>query len=146
MINALKVQTASCVVPIGLLHMGAARHRALLFKVLAGDLGMPCRIIKGRRLLGARAGSVAGGGGGLQGGGVRVGRQAYGEARACEGVGAAAASTCPAAGICRFSFLRALLLLCAHGSPSKPCLQHVVRPVPLAGLLLWMSLTASNAI
>lgn len=52
MINRLKVQTASVVVPIGLLHMGAARHRALLYKVLAGNLGLPCRILKGRRLVG----------------------------------------------------------------------------------------------
>ena len=43
---------ASVVVPIGLLAMGAARHRALLFKVLADELGMPCRILKGRRLPG----------------------------------------------------------------------------------------------
>lgn len=46
---------ASVVVPIGLLAMGAARHRALLFKVLADELGMPCRILKGRRLPGAPA-------------------------------------------------------------------------------------------
>ncbi len=44
---------ASVVVPIGLLAMGAARHRALLFKVLADELGMPCRVLKGRRLPGA---------------------------------------------------------------------------------------------
>lgn len=43
---------ASVVVPIGLLAMGAARHRALLYKVLADELGMPCRILKGRRLPG----------------------------------------------------------------------------------------------
>jgi hypothetical protein len=52
MINRLKVQTASVVVPIGLLAMGAARHRALLFKILADELRMPCRILKGRRLPG----------------------------------------------------------------------------------------------
>ncbi|KAL4448958.1 hypothetical protein ABPG77_007675 [Micractinium sp. CCAP 211/92] len=46
LINRIKVQSASVVVPIGLLHMGAARHRALLFKVLAGDLGLPCRIVR----------------------------------------------------------------------------------------------------
>lgn len=47
LINRIKVQCASVVVPIGLLHMGAARHRALLFKVLAGDLGLPCRVVRG---------------------------------------------------------------------------------------------------
>ena len=55
MINRLKVTTSSVVVPIGLLHMGAARHRALLYKVLAGDLGMPCRITNGRRMSGGGA-------------------------------------------------------------------------------------------
>lgn len=49
MINRLRVQSASVVVPIGLLHMGSARHRALLYKALSGDLGMQCRIVKGRR-------------------------------------------------------------------------------------------------
>ena len=53
MINSLKVQSALCVVPIGLLHMGSARHRALLYKVLASDLGLPCRVTKSRCVPGA---------------------------------------------------------------------------------------------
>jgi hypothetical protein len=55
MINRLKVAASSVVVPLGLLHMGADRHRALLFKTLAGDLGLPCRVVKGRRLKGGGA-------------------------------------------------------------------------------------------
>ena len=55
MINRLKVQGASVVVLIGLLHMGADRHRALLYKALADGLGLPCRIVKGRRLEGEAA-------------------------------------------------------------------------------------------
>lgn len=87
MINRLKVQTASVVVPIGLLHMGAARHRALLYKVLADDLGMPCRILKGE---------------GLPGGRLRVAgrrRRGAGRAAACAHVAVPVASPCAAAGM-----------------------------------------------
>ncbi|KAM2878207.1 hypothetical protein FF1_013830 [Malus domestica] len=37
----------SVVVPIGSLSVGLCRHRALLFKVLADTIGLPCRIAKG---------------------------------------------------------------------------------------------------
>ncbi|CAN6333974.1 unnamed protein product, partial [Urochloa humidicola] len=35
------------VVPLGQLKIGLPRHRALLFKVLADDLDVPCRLVKG---------------------------------------------------------------------------------------------------
>ncbi|KAL2609854.1 hypothetical protein R1flu_028427 [Riccia fluitans] len=35
------------VLPIGLLRAGLSRHRALLFKVLADSIGLPCRLVRG---------------------------------------------------------------------------------------------------
>ncbi|XWS55956.1 hypothetical protein CRYUN_Cryun09bG0044400 [Craigia yunnanensis] len=43
----LKVCLGSVVVPIGSLSVGLCRHRALLFKVLADTINLPCRIVKG---------------------------------------------------------------------------------------------------
>ncbi|XP_031102668.1 serine/threonine-protein kinase CTR1-like [Ipomoea triloba] len=43
----LKDCLASVVIPIGSLYAGLCRHRALLFKVLADSIGLPCRIAKG---------------------------------------------------------------------------------------------------
>ncbi|KAL1545745.1 copper transport protein ctr1 [Salvia divinorum] len=37
----------SVVLPIGSLTIGLCRHRTLLFKVLADDIGLPCRIARG---------------------------------------------------------------------------------------------------
>ncbi|CAH8379519.1 unnamed protein product [Eruca vesicaria subsp. sativa] len=45
-INALK-ERFKVVVPIGSLSVGLCRHRALLFKVLADIIDLPCRIAKG---------------------------------------------------------------------------------------------------
>ncbi|BBN20086.1 sterile alpha motif and leucine zipper containing kinase AZK [Marchantia polymorpha subsp. ruderalis] len=35
------------VLPIGLLRVGLSRHRALLFKVMADSVGLPCRLVRG---------------------------------------------------------------------------------------------------
>ncbi|MBA0809514.1 hypothetical protein Gohar_025160, partial [Gossypium harknessii] len=43
----LKDCLGSVVVPIGSLSVGLCRHRALLFKVLADTIDLPCRIAKG---------------------------------------------------------------------------------------------------
>ncbi|OVA15497.1 Armadillo repeat-containing protein 3 and Serine/threonine-protein kinase CTR1 [Macleaya cordata] len=40
------------VLPIGSLNIGLSRHRALLFKVLADNVGVPCRLAKGSRYTG----------------------------------------------------------------------------------------------
>ncbi|KAE9585414.1 putative protein kinase TKL-CTR1-DRK-2 family [Lupinus albus] len=46
-INYLKDCLRSVVVPIGNLSIGLCRHRAILFKVLADTIDLPCRIAKG---------------------------------------------------------------------------------------------------
>ncbi|XP_057534330.1 serine/threonine-protein kinase CTR1-like [Amaranthus tricolor] len=45
--NGLKDCLGSVVLPIGSLSIGLCRHRALLFKVLADSIELPCRIAKG---------------------------------------------------------------------------------------------------
>ncbi|XP_061368711.1 serine/threonine-protein kinase CTR1-like isoform X1 [Gastrolobium bilobum] len=45
--NDLKDCLGSVVVPIGSLSVGLCRHRAILFKVLADTIDLPCRIAKG---------------------------------------------------------------------------------------------------
>ncbi|CAA0829687.1 Serine/threonine-protein kinase CTR1 [Striga hermonthica] len=45
--NELKFRLRSIVLPIGSLSVGLCRHRALLFKVLADTIGLPCRIARG---------------------------------------------------------------------------------------------------
>ncbi|XP_057422709.1 serine/threonine-protein kinase CTR1-like isoform X2 [Lotus japonicus] len=45
--NDLKDCLGSVVVPIGSLSVGLCRHRAILFKVLADAIGLPCRITRG---------------------------------------------------------------------------------------------------
>ncbi|KAL6145730.1 hypothetical protein ACLB2K_056415 [Fragaria x ananassa] len=45
--DELKDCLGSVVVPIGSLSIGLCRHRALLFKVLADSIDLPCRIAKG---------------------------------------------------------------------------------------------------
>uniref|UniRef100_A0A7N0UGS2 non-specific serine/threonine protein kinase n=1 Tax=Kalanchoe fedtschenkoi TaxID=63787 RepID=A0A7N0UGS2_KALFE len=44
----LKSTIGSMVLPLGSLTVGLARHRALLFKVLADDVGIKCRLVKGQ--------------------------------------------------------------------------------------------------
>ncbi|XP_052142440.1 probable serine/threonine-protein kinase SIS8 [Oryza glaberrima] len=48
----------SVVVPLGQLKIGLARHRALLFKVLADNIGIPCRLLKGRQYTGSDDGAL----------------------------------------------------------------------------------------
>ncbi|KAL7617520.1 hypothetical protein Lser_V15G01956 [Lactuca serriola] len=43
----LKKHLGSIALPIGRLSIGLCRHRAILFKVLAETIGLPCRIAKG---------------------------------------------------------------------------------------------------
>ncbi|KAK7392561.1 hypothetical protein VNO78_21004 [Psophocarpus tetragonolobus] len=45
--NDLKDCLGSVVIPIGSLSVGLCRHRAILFKVLADAIDLPCRIAKG---------------------------------------------------------------------------------------------------
>ncbi|KAH6806082.1 hypothetical protein C2S51_030913 [Perilla frutescens var. frutescens] len=45
--DELKDCLGSVVLPIGSLSTGLCRHRTLLFKVLADDIGLPCRIARG---------------------------------------------------------------------------------------------------
>lgn len=40
----------SLVIPIGEVHVGLARHRALLFKSLADACRLPCKVVRGERL------------------------------------------------------------------------------------------------
>ncbi|VFQ84451.1 unnamed protein product [Cuscuta campestris] len=49
----LKQTLGSMVLPIGSLTIGLARHRALLFKVLADSIGVPCRLVKGQQYTGS---------------------------------------------------------------------------------------------
>ncbi|KAF5747830.1 serine/threonine-protein kinase CTR1 [Tripterygium wilfordii] len=46
-IDDLKDRLRSIVLPLGSLSVGLCRHRALLFKVLADTIDLPCRIAKG---------------------------------------------------------------------------------------------------
>uniref|UniRef100_A0ACD5Z3N9 Uncharacterized protein n=1 Tax=Avena sativa TaxID=4498 RepID=A0ACD5Z3N9_AVESA len=58
MIRSLRTHTESVVVPLGQLKNGLARHRALLFKVLADSLDVPCRLLKGRQYTGSDDGAL----------------------------------------------------------------------------------------
>lgn len=49
----LKAALGSMVLPLGSLTIGLAHHRALLFKVLADDVDVPCRLVKGRQYTGS---------------------------------------------------------------------------------------------
>ncbi|GMI99514.1 SUGAR INSENSITIVE 8 [Hibiscus trionum] len=49
---SLKTTLDSIVLPLGSLTIGLARHRALLFKVLADSAGIPCRLVKGKQYTG----------------------------------------------------------------------------------------------
>ncbi|GMH17078.1 hypothetical protein Nepgr_018919 [Nepenthes gracilis] len=50
---SLRSTLGSMVLPLGSLTIGLARHRALLFKVLADSVGIPCRIVKGQQYFGS---------------------------------------------------------------------------------------------
>ncbi|XP_024990305.1 probable serine/threonine-protein kinase SIS8 [Cynara cardunculus var. scolymus] len=49
----LKATLGSIVLPLGSLKVGMACHRALLFKVLADSVGIPCRLVKGKQYTGS---------------------------------------------------------------------------------------------
>lgn len=49
----LKATLGSMVLPLGSLTVGLARHRALLFKLLADGVGIPCRLVKGPQYTGS---------------------------------------------------------------------------------------------
>ncbi|KAL9243452.1 hypothetical protein vseg_017337 [Gypsophila vaccaria] len=49
---SLKSTLRSMVLPLGSLKIGLARHRALLFKVLADSVDIPCRLVKGQSYTG----------------------------------------------------------------------------------------------
>ncbi|KAI3796838.1 hypothetical protein L1987_39524 [Smallanthus sonchifolius] len=51
--SRLKESIGSMVLPLGSLNIGMARHRALLFKVLADSVGIPCRLVKGKQYTGS---------------------------------------------------------------------------------------------
>ncbi|CAN6464879.1 unnamed protein product [Victoria cruziana] len=44
--------------PIGCSNVGLSRHRALLFKVIADSVGIPCRLVKGSHYIGIDDGAV----------------------------------------------------------------------------------------
>jgi serine/threonine-protein kinase CTR1 len=48
----------SIVLPIGVLRPGLGRHRALLFKVMADSVGLPCRLVRGRSFSGKEEGAL----------------------------------------------------------------------------------------
>ncbi|VAI84552.1 unnamed protein product [Triticum turgidum subsp. durum] len=58
MSSSLRASIRSSVMPLGRLTIGLARHRALLFKVLADNLDVPCRLVKGRQYTGSDDGAL----------------------------------------------------------------------------------------
>ncbi|XP_057495793.1 serine/threonine-protein kinase EDR1-like isoform X1 [Actinidia eriantha] len=54
----LKTSLDTSVLPIGSLTIGVSRHRALLFKVLADNVGLPCRLVKGSHYTGVEDDAV----------------------------------------------------------------------------------------
>ncbi|GMH31601.1 hypothetical protein Nepgr_033445 [Nepenthes gracilis] len=50
---SLRSTLGSMILPLGSLTIGLARHRALLFKVLADRVGIPCRLVKGQQYTGS---------------------------------------------------------------------------------------------
>ncbi|CAI9113657.1 OLC1v1014300C1 [Oldenlandia corymbosa var. corymbosa] len=54
----LKATLGSMVLPLASLTIGLARHRALLFKVLADSVGIPCRLVKGHQYTGTHDAAI----------------------------------------------------------------------------------------
>ncbi|KAM0944103.1 putative protein kinase TKL-CTR1-DRK-2 family [Dioscorea sansibarensis] len=48
----LRTSLQTSVLPIGCIKLGLSRHRALLFKVLADKVGVPCKLVKGSHYTG----------------------------------------------------------------------------------------------
>ncbi|XP_057523598.1 serine/threonine-protein kinase EDR1 [Amaranthus tricolor] len=56
--NQLKASYNTIVLPLGCLNVGLSRHRALLFKVLADRINLPCMLVKGSLYTGTDEGAV----------------------------------------------------------------------------------------
>ncbi|KAF6174869.1 hypothetical protein GIB67_026357 [Kingdonia uniflora] len=56
--NELRRSLNTVVLPLGCLNLGLSRHRALLFKVLADWISLPCRLVKGSYYTGTDGGAV----------------------------------------------------------------------------------------
>ncbi|KAL2325434.1 hypothetical protein Fmac_024492 [Flemingia macrophylla] len=54
----LRTSLHTVVLPLGSLNIGLSRHRALLFKVLADNINMPCRLVKGSHYTGVEDDAV----------------------------------------------------------------------------------------
>eukprot|EP01018_Ginkgo_biloba_P017162 Gb_40236 [translate_table: standard] len=54
----LRASLNNIVLPLGCLQIGLSRHRALLFKVLADRVGIPCRLVKGSHYTGTDDGAI----------------------------------------------------------------------------------------
>ncbi|XP_023531003.1 serine/threonine-protein kinase EDR1-like isoform X2 [Cucurbita pepo subsp. pepo] len=54
----LRTSLHTSVLPIGSINIGLSRHRALLFKVLADGIKMPCRLVKGSHYTGVEEDAV----------------------------------------------------------------------------------------
>ncbi|CAL0313061.1 unnamed protein product [Lupinus luteus] len=54
----LRTSQNTSVLPIGYINIGLSRHRALLFKVLADNIKMPCRLVKGSHYTGVEDAAV----------------------------------------------------------------------------------------
>ncbi|BAT95001.1 hypothetical protein LR48_Vigan10g094900 [Vigna angularis] len=54
----LRTNLHTIVLPLGSLNIGLSRHRALLFKVLADNINMPCRLVKGSHYTGVEDDAV----------------------------------------------------------------------------------------
>ncbi|KAJ6803086.1 serine/threonine-protein kinase EDR1-like [Iris pallida] len=56
--HELRTSLNTVVLPLGLLEVGLSRHRALLFKVLADRVNLPCALVKGSYYTGTDEGAV----------------------------------------------------------------------------------------
>ncbi|XP_010925411.1 serine/threonine-protein kinase EDR1 isoform X2 [Elaeis guineensis] len=54
----LRTSLNSIVLPLGSIEVGLSRHRALLFKVLADKINLPCKLVKGSYYTGTDEGAV----------------------------------------------------------------------------------------
>ncbi|KAI0524930.1 hypothetical protein KFK09_004320 [Dendrobium nobile] len=54
----LRSSLQTSLLPIGCINIGLSRHRALLFKVLADNVGIPCKLVKGSHYTGVDGDAV----------------------------------------------------------------------------------------
>ncbi|CBI34231.3 unnamed protein product, partial [Vitis vinifera] len=54
----LRTSLHTSILPVGSLSIGLSRHRALLFKILADNVGVPCRLVKGSHYTGVEDDAV----------------------------------------------------------------------------------------